>query len=264
MAKKTDGWMPLYVADYLADTSRLTTEQHGAYMLIIMDYWRNGAPPDDDGVLSSITKLPIQQWRKHAAALRVFFSVCDGVWSHKRIDEERQKASGISAKRTEAANRGASARWGKTMPIAMPNGMPEAQQTVWQNDAPSPSPNTSPIGDGAPKPSFAADEPLLDNCPHQQIVGLYHEHLPSAIRVREWTPARAQALRARWREKPQRQNLEWWKRFFGYIAESDFLMGRTHSNGRKPFEIDLEWICQSKNFVKIIEGKFHEAKEVAA
>lgn len=116
----------------------------------------------------------------------------------------------------------------------------------------------------APKPSFAANEPTGDNCPHQQIVGLYHQHLPSAIRVREWTPARAQALRARWREKPQRQNLEWWERFFGYIAESDFLMGRAHSNGRKPFEIDLEWICQSKNFVKIIEGKFHEAKEVAA
>lgn len=116
----------------------------------------------------------------------------------------------------------------------------------------------------APKPSFAANDQTGDNCPHQQIVGLYHQHLPSAIRVREWTPARAQALRARWREKPQRQNLEWWERFFGYIAESDFLMGRAHSNGRKPFEIDLEWICQSKNFVKIIEGKFHEAKEVAA
>jgi hypothetical protein len=40
-------------------------------------------------------------------------------------------------------------------------------------------------------------------------------------------------------------------------------MGRAQSNGRKPFEIDLEWICQSKNFVKVIEGKFHEVKEAA-
>lgn len=141
-------------------------------------------------------------------------------------------------------------------PSAKPSakGMPNQEQEQEQEV------NTS----CAPKPSFAANDQTGDNCPHQQIVGLYHQHLPSAIRVREWTPARAQALRARWREKPQRQNLEWWERFFGYIAESDFLMGRAHSNGRKPFEIDLEWICKSKNFVKIIEGKFHEAKEVAA
>ena len=264
MAKKTDGWMPLYVADYLADTSRLTTEQHGAYMLIIMDYWRNGAPPDDESVLSSITKLTLQQWRKHASALRGFFSVSDGVWIHKRIDAERQKASGISAKRTEAASLGASARWGKKMPNAMPNGIAEASQTVWQNDAPSPSPITSPIGDGAPKQVLDANDSTADNCPHQQIIALYHEHLPTAIRVREWTPSRAQALRSRWREKPQRQSLDWWARFFDYIAGSDFLMGRYHAAGRKPFEIDLEWICQSRNFVKIIEGKFHEAKEVAA
>jgi hypothetical protein len=118
--------------------------------------------------------------------------------------------------------------------------------------------------DSPAKKDFAADVRTLDNCPHQQIIDLYHQALPTAIRVREWTPARAQALRTRWREKPQRQNLEWWERFFGYIAESEFLTGRTQSAGRKPFEIDLEWICQSKNFVKIIEGKFHEAKEVAA
>jgi hypothetical protein len=214
--------------------------------------------------LASIARLSVSQWRKHAASLRGFFIVCDGSWVHKRIDFERQKAVGISAKRTQAAINGASARWGKTMPNGIANGINKALQTAWQNDAPSPLPNTSPNGDGAPKPSFAADESLLDNCPHKQIIALYHEHLPSAIRVREWTPARAQALRTRWREKQQRQDLGWWEKFFSYIAESDFLMGRTQSPGRKPFEIDLEWICQSKNFVKIIEGRFHEAKEVAA
>lgn len=143
MAKKTDGWMPLYVADYLADTSRLTTEQHGAYMLIIMDYWRNGPPPDDDTVLSSITRLSAAAWKKHKSTISSFFLLVDGRWTQKRIDAERQKALGISSKRTEAAAKGAAKRWGKEMPNGMPNGITEASQTASQNDAPTHTPFTN-------------------------------------------------------------------------------------------------------------------------
>lgn len=142
MSKKTDGWMPLYVADYLADTSRLTTEQHGAYMLIIMDYWRNGPPPNDDGVLASICRLSPASWRKHKPTIAGFFTVVDGRLTQKRIDAERQKAIGISGKRTEAAAKGAAKRWGKEMPNGMPNGIGDAMQNASQNDAPPHTPFT--------------------------------------------------------------------------------------------------------------------------
>ncbi|MNK59155.1 hypothetical protein D3C87_782550 [compost metagenome] len=97
----------------------------------------------------------------------------------------------------------------------------------------------------------------LDTCPHEKIIALYHEVLPLARRIREWTPARKQALRARWREKAERQNLDWWRKFFDYVATSDFLCGRTKSApGRKPFDLSLDWLCKSENFVKVVEGAY--------
>ena len=104
---------------------------------------------------------------------------------------------------------------------------------------------------------------LAGECPHRDILALYHEILPSACQVRDWTPARSIALRTRWREDAKRQNLDWWRRFFTYVSESDFLMGRTSSPGRKPFLLDIDWLLKSANFVKVREGKYHE-QEVTA
>ncbi|WP_213072535.1 DUF1376 domain-containing protein [Acinetobacter tianfuensis] len=110
--QEVDIWMPFYIADYLADTTRLNTEQHGAYMLLIMDYWRNGAPPDDDSVLANITKLTPSVWRKHRAALSKLFNIVEGEWVHKRIEREINNATENKSKKSVAGRKGAANKWG--------------------------------------------------------------------------------------------------------------------------------------------------------
>ena len=81
-------WMPLFVGDYLSDTRRLTIEQHGAYLLILMDYWQSGAPPDNNDTLARIVGASRAQWMYIRPALEPFFSIDGNVWRHARLERE--------------------------------------------------------------------------------------------------------------------------------------------------------------------------------
>ena len=96
-------WMPLYVGDYLGDTGHLTTAQHGAYLLLMMHYWRKGELPDDDVQLSKITKLPLRTWGDYRPVLQQFFH---SGWKHKRIDAELERLVKLSEKRSIAGQKG--------------------------------------------------------------------------------------------------------------------------------------------------------------
>ena len=96
-------WMPLYVGDYLGDTGHLTTAQHGAYLLLMMHYWRKGELPDGDRQLSKITKLPLKTWCEYRPTLQDFFH---SGWKHKRIDAELERMMRVSEKRAIAGQKG--------------------------------------------------------------------------------------------------------------------------------------------------------------
>lgn len=96
----TRPWMPLYVADYLADTGEMSTIEHGAYLLLIMHYWSNGSLPTDEAKLKNIAKMSAHNWKKSRDTLQKKF---DAGWKHKRIEQELEKVRAISEKRSKAA-----------------------------------------------------------------------------------------------------------------------------------------------------------------
>ena len=109
-------WMPFYPADYLADTRRLTTEQHGAYLLLLMDSWSSGALPDDDAVLARVAGLDAESWARARQALAGYFAIADGKWVHARIEREREHAQAYAQASSSRGKKAATARWGKKKP----------------------------------------------------------------------------------------------------------------------------------------------------
>jgi uncharacterized protein YdaU (DUF1376 family) len=93
-------WMPLYIADYLADTMHLTAAQSGAYLHLIMHYWQHEKLPTTDEKLARIARMRIEDWNRHRGTIKAFFH---GRWRHARIDGELHRSAEISNKRKAAA-----------------------------------------------------------------------------------------------------------------------------------------------------------------
>lgn len=86
-------YMPFYADDYMADAGFLPTIGHGAYMLLLLNYWQRQEPlPADDFTLQGITKLSDADWERLKPHLARFFQEREGKWHHKRVDEEMARA----------------------------------------------------------------------------------------------------------------------------------------------------------------------------
>ncbi|CAE6837373.1 hypothetical protein [Xanthomonas arboricola] len=184
--------------------------------------------------------------------------------------EEVPPAVPESANRTRPAGNGSA-----PSPFPFPSPLPSPVEQNQSADADSPTAlgdaaAEGQAGDGEGQHDHAGGDLLGDQqqgkpmrratppCPHGEIIALYHELLPSLRGVRVWSGKREKHLQARWREAPERQDLEWWRRFFNYVAQSDFLMGK-----KTDFVADLAWLICPENFAKTIEGTYENRRRVA-
>lgn len=131
-------------------------------------------------------------------------------------------------------------------------------------DSPSAEPSVSDVPadelEGRRKRSVIA-------CPVQRIADLWDEVLPELRSPIVWNDARKTAVSTRWREmavfhgwKTQDEGVDWFRRTLVAIRGSPFLMGKVQPRDRnqKPFALTLDWMFGPKNFLKIVEGRYHE------
>lgn len=134
MTKRTDAWFPFDGGAYLRDTLHLTTEQHGAYLLLLIAAWPlNGELPNDDEQLAAICRLPLPTWKRYRSVLLKFFDVTPESITQKRVKLERERADLVSKKRQVSGAKGASKRWQDNSKCHV-DAMAEPQQ----NDRPPP------------------------------------------------------------------------------------------------------------------------------
>jgi hypothetical protein len=136
---------------------------------------------------------------------------------------------------------------------------------------PSSSSSSSSSEQETSKLSLAPARPSAEppDCPHQEILALWAEVLPALPQhlTHEWKGARADHLRARWRETAvlkgwadKAPGLAYFRKLFAHVGRSAFLTGRTRQSdpARRPFVIELEWLVNPTNWAKVHEGKYHQ------
>lgn len=121
-------FMQLYVSDFIGDTLHLSTEQIGAYMLLLMAMWNAGGKlPNDDAKLARVVRMSVKKWNAIKDDLLAFFDVGAVEISHNRLTKELQKSERKSQSRADAGAKGGTAKALKDKEARVANAMPELQ-----------------------------------------------------------------------------------------------------------------------------------------
>jgi len=257
-----------HIGDYKSHTHHLNLIEDLAYRRLLDHYYLHEAPIKQREIARQIGMRDHEQ--EVLSVLEEFFLSTEVGYINPRADAEIVKYKELSL----AGKRGAEKRWSKPTQCDS-NSHPIATPLAGYNP-----PNAMPIATKNQEPITKNQEPYEEDrhpsdtsrnsihCQHQKVIDLYHQILPTHLKVEVWHKTRQGLLKTRWAEVEQdilkdkgtcteEQILDWWKRFFGYIAKSKFLTGKTFTKDRRPFMADLEWIVRPTNFTKIIEQKYH-------
>ncbi len=122
---------------------------------------------------------------------------------------------------------------------------------VAEKPAPISRPDQTKADQTRPKQTKAKTRTTRSNCPVQKIQDLFNQICTSLPQIDSIEDTRLKTLQARWKRKP---DIEFWEKFFVTVQASDWLAGRVQTN--RSWSATFDWIINSANFTKIIEGNY--------
>ncbi len=243
-------YMPFYVADYLADTGHLSAAENGAYLLLIMHYWRTGGLPPDDEMRRRVSRMTHREWQRSRTTVLGFFSI-DG--KHKRIDEVLSAATHRSDVQRDKALKYQEALRATALPRESHSShISESSKKDKDRDADASLPNET-VGTIAIEIERPEKKALREGL---QSFGEQWNELAASLRLPAIDEIKPGSTRERWalarlREMPP----EGVRDLMARIRGSPYLRGEV--NG---FRCTFDWITNSSNFQKIMEGNYEDRK----
>lgn len=173
-------WLPIYIGEMLAMTTRFSTEQIGALYLLMMDYWKNGEVPHDDKIIAAITGLSAIKTKtfiKLLLSIQLFESNGELLFS-SYLNDKKETATNNRKMKSERAKKAADARWGKNENSDSQNSKPAHDKS-----------NVKRI----PEPCLSNANAILEQCPSSSslpssITSLSHSVTQDKILpIKDWT-----------------------------------------------------------------------------
>lgn len=261
-------WMPLYVGDFMGDTAHLSAAETGAYLMLIMHYWRMGGLPEDDRSKQRISRMTPQEWARYKSRIKEFFT---DDWTHVRIEIEIANSEKLSRVRANVGSVGGRAKALKNKVPSLANAtiLPEqtASKIVAKTQSQSQeSETTSLVIAPPPAPPITIPndntvisferKPNPERAKTIQRMGDWWNQLACSLaltQIERIEGAREVAVLSRAKRLAEDfGDLEaGLSALEARIRGSPFLQGRTGWRGCK-----FDWVLKAANFQKILEGNY--------
>ena len=235
--------MPMFWDAYLADTTHLSTEEHGAYLLLLAAMWRrNGWVPDDDRDNARILGLTPSKWKRIKDRLAGFLIFEGGQITQKNLLKIWKITQEKIEKNRENGAKGGRPKYRENKPVDKANGYSadNPNETI-----PEPEPE---VKEEEPKGSLSSSSGPIHANDLSEAVAIYNTAAGHAgwPKVEKMTPQRTKSLRARIKDCG---GIDGWRDALRRAYASDFVR-----EGWAGFNFDS--LISQQKFTGLMEGKY--------
>jgi len=234
--------MPMYWDAYIADTTHLTIEEHGAYMMLLGAMWRrDGSIPNDDKDIARILGVTVSKWKKIKRRLSDFLTIEADKISQEKLQKVWEKTQEKIAKNSVNGSKGGRPKVNKN------NGLKKADgfNSLNPNESiPEPEPEPYKKGTNVPQKNGVDRKAEIE---HFRTAWNEFAKEMGLAQVKSINKTRSSQLLARIKSAGGVSNLT---QILHATSEIDWLMGRTKG---RDWRMDFDYFIQESGFIKISE-----------